>query len=287
MPADEPRSAAATLPKQEAHFLTAQHQYFSNHNPDAFEKERLKALGDTLNPTTDDRLRQLPIASGWRCLEVGAGEGHVARSLAARVGDGKVVATDINPRFLDRNWPNIETRRHDILSDELEIDHYDFVHCRMVLMHLPDPVAALKRMSEALRPGGWTLVEEGDMGLLGPADHGHPRSANFQQVTRAISDAVAASRLIDSYFGRRVRGLLEQLGFADVGHEGRVSVIRGGEPGARFFQLSAEVIGAKLIAAGFVNERQFADHQEAYDDPTFTFVGMTNFAAWGRKVTAG
>jgi SAM-dependent methyltransferase len=216
-------------------------------------------------------------------LEVGAGEGYVARSIAARVGDGKVVATDINPRFLDRDVPNIEVRSHDILHDELEAEHYDLVHCRMVLMHLADPVAAVRRMNDALRPGGWILVEEGDMGLLGPADPDHPRAANFREVTRAIADAVAASRLIDAYFGRRVRGVLEQCGFAGVRHEGRVSVIRGREPGTRFFQLSGEVVGPKLISAGFVEETQFADHQAAYDDPSFTFVGMTNFAAWGRK----
>ncbi len=29
--------------------------------------------------------------------------------------------------------------------------------------------------------------------------------------------------------------------------------------------------------------RSFADHHAAYDDPAFTFVGMTNFAACGRK----
>ncbi|HWB14275.1 MAG TPA: methyltransferase [Pirellulales bacterium] len=240
-----------------------------------------------LNPITDDRLAQVPISGGWKCLEVGAGEGHVAKSIAARIGDGKVVATDINPRFLDQDMPNIEIRRHDILHDDLEIDHYDLVHCRMVLMHLPDPTTAVKRMSAALRPGGWIFIEEGDMGLLGPADPGHPRAANFQQVTRAIADAVAASRLIDSYFGRRVRSVLEQGGFSDVRHEGRVPLIRGGEPGARFFQLSGQVVGPKLIEAGFVDELQFADHQAAYDDPSFTFVGMTNFAAWGRKATTG
>ncbi|HVW36384.1 MAG TPA: methyltransferase domain-containing protein [Pirellulales bacterium] len=259
--------------------------YFANDNVEALEQERLACLGELLNRTTEHRLAQLPIAAGWKCLEIGAGEGYVARVLAARVGAaGRVVATDINPRFLSGNeLANVEVRRHDILHDELETGHYDLVHCRMLLMHLPDPASAVRRMTEALRPGGWLMIEEGDMISLGPADASHRRSANFARVTRAISDAVTATKLIDSYFGRRVRSLVEQFGFADVEHEGRVPVSRGGERGARFFQLSSELVGPKLIAAGVLDRDQFADHHAAYDDPTFTFVGMTNFAAWGRK----
>ena len=259
--------------------------YFANDNVEALEQERLACLGELLNRTTEHRLAQLPIAAGWKCLEIGAGQGSVARSLASRVGSkGRVVATDINPRFLsDQASPTIEVRRHDILQDELETEFYDLVHCRMLLMHLPDPVKAVRRMTESLRPGGWMLIEEGDMISLGPAEASHPRSANFARVARAISDAVTATKLIDSYFGRRVRSLAEQFGFADVEHDGRVPVTRGGEPGARFFQLSSELIGPKLIAAGILDRDQFADHHAAYDDPTFTFVGMTNFAAWGRK----
>ena len=265
--------------------MNARAAYFANDNIEALEQERLRCLGELLNRTTEHRLAQLPIAAGWKCLEVGAGEGSVARSLASRVGpEGRVVATDINPRFLSDNAsPNIEVRRHDILQDELETGCYDLVHCRMLLMHLPDPASAVRRMTESLRPGGWILIEEGDMISLGPADASHPRAANFARVTRAISDAVTATKLVDSYFGRRVRSLVEQFGFVDVDHDGRVPVSRGGEPGARFFQLSSELVGPKLIAAGILDRDQFADHHAAYDDPTFTFIGMTNFAAWGRK----
>jgi ubiquinone/menaquinone biosynthesis C-methylase UbiE len=263
--------------------------YFANDNAATLEQERLGCLGELLNKATEERLDRLPIAAGWKCLEIGAGEGSVARSLAARVGrEGRVVAADINPRFLGgHDLPQLEVRRHDILRDELESGEYDLVHCRMLLMHLPDPASAVRRMTEALRPGGWILIEEGDMISLAPAEPSHPRSANFARVTRAISDAVTATKLIDSYFGRRVRSLVEQFGFADVEHEGRVPVSRGGERGARFFQLSSELVGPKLIAAGILDRDQFADHHAAYDDPTFTFVGMTNFAAWGRKAAAG
>jgi hypothetical protein len=47
------------------------------------------------------------------------------------------------------------------------------------------------------------------------------------------------------------------------------------------------LVAPKLVAAGLVKREQIADHQAAYDDPTFAFVGMANFAAWGRKAAGG
>jgi len=64
------------------------------------------------------------IASGWSCLEIGAGDGSVARWMAARVGPaGFVLATDIDPRFVledsGANPANMEVRVHDIVTDSL------------------------------------------------------------------------------------------------------------------------------------------------------------------------
>ncbi len=60
-----------------------------------------------------------------------------------------------------------------------------------VLMHLPDPTAALARMVAALRSGGLLLVEEGDYGLWsygGPADA--PRLNKL--VTDVLTELAAA-----------------------------------------------------------------------------------------------
>ncbi|HEV3342043.1 MAG TPA: methyltransferase [Pirellulales bacterium] len=265
--------------------MTTHQTYFSHDSADAFEKERLACLGELFNAATDNRLARLPISPGWKCLEVGAGEGYVARSLAARVGEeGGVVATDINTRFLgDHGLANLEVRQHDILQDDLEAGHYDLVHCRLVLAHLPDPLFAVGRMWEALRHGGWLLIEEGDMGPFGPAESSHPRSANFLRVSRAIADAVTAAGLIDAYLGRRLRAIVEQIELVRVHHEWNVPVIRGGEQGARFFQLSSELVAERILSAGLLDQDGFADYHAAYDDRTFTFVGMANFAARGQK----
>src|SRR5262249_13567684 len=156
-------------------------------------------------PITTRRLTDLGVGPGWRCLDVGAGDGSVARWLADRVGPaGRVVATDLNPRFLGgHGLPNLEVRRHNILEDDLETAHYDLVHCRAPLMPLPDPLRALRRMVQAVRPGGWLLVEEADGSTCGAADPAHPRAARFDLGTRAVWAALKATGTMDVDFGRR------------------------------------------------------------------------------------
>ena len=131
---------------------------------DAEELSRLKLLEGVVDPVTIRHLEVTGVTMGWKCLDVGAGAGSIAQWLLQRAGPtGRVVATDINTKFLDRlSAPNLENRRHDILNDDLEEGVYDLVHCRNVLHHVAEPEKAVRRMADALRPGGWLVLEEPD-----------------------------------------------------------------------------------------------------------------------------
>jgi len=125
---------------------------------------RLAALSALFDRGTVRHLKARGVGRGWHCLEVGAGGGTIARWLAARVGPtGRVLATDVDPRFLRTvRLPNLEVRRHDIAIDPLPRAAFDLIHTRLVLMHLPRREEALARMISALKPGGWLVVEELD-----------------------------------------------------------------------------------------------------------------------------
>lgn len=259
-------------------------QYFAAGTEDAAERERLGMLELFMDPVTIPRLEARGVAEGWNCLEVGAGGGSVARWLAQRVGPGgTVLATDINTRFLrDLDMPNLEVRQHDIVSDDLEEGRYDLVHCRALLVHLADPEKTLGRMGAAVRPGGWLLVEEPDYGLLGAANPRHPSAELFNATGQAVMD-VLRKKGMDPYFGRRVRDVVEGLGFVDVGHEAVVGISRGGEPRAKFGLMSVQVVAGGMVAAGLVSEEQYARFQRLVEDRSFSFVGSVMFAAWGRR----
>jgi SAM-dependent methyltransferase len=263
-----------------------ENRYLAKDSPDAFERERLVLLTQFADRITTRRLTDLGVGPGWRCLDVGAGDGSVARWLAGRVGaQGRVVATDLNPRFLDgHGLTNLEVRRHNILEDDLEARHYDLVHCRALLMHLPDPIRALRRLVRAVRPGGWLLVEEaGGAASFGAADPGHPRAAGFDRRSRALWTALRANGTMDLDFGRRLPALLEGFGVRDLGNEGATLAWRGGDSMARFLQMTDELLREPIVAADVLTEADFDELHLAYDDRSFWFVSFTLFGAWGRR----
>ena len=92
-------------------------------------------------------------------------------------------------------------------------------------------------------------------------------------------------------FGRNVRLLVEQLGFQEVSSEGITTIGRGGEPIAKFlamsYQSNWDLIKHELIQ----EEKQLGKDIEEnidkvislFENPSFYFVSIPLFCAWGRK----
>jgi SAM-dependent methyltransferase len=255
-------------------------RYIYSAEKDEVELSRLTLQESVIDPPTIRHLEALGVGEGWKCLEVGAGAGSIAQWLLKRVGPaGKVVATDIDTKFLSRlSAPNLEVRRHDILKDALEVDEYDLAHCRYLLHHLPEPEKALKRMADAVRPGGWLLIEEDDYGSMLSTDITDPSAAPFTAALRAMFDLARKKGIVDQYWGRRVRGLVEQLGYVDVGHEGWTLIVRGGDPLARVWAAPLPT----FLAMELLTQEQH-DALQRLLEPSFYCLGHTIFSAWGRK----
>jgi SAM-dependent methyltransferase len=248
---------------------------------DDAERVRLSLLEAQFDPITQRHLERLGVGDGWRCLEVAAGGGSIARWLAGRVGpSGSVVATDMNPRFLTGLPANVEVRRHDILTDDLEPD-FDLVHCRALLLHLPDPGAALSRMAQALRPGGWLLVDDVDMGLYTVS--GHPEAAWATETWQRFLTGLAEAGLMDGYLGRKLPGLVADAGLDSLGGEA-ISSLATQATGTEweFIRLSLQALRPASAAVG-VPEAEY-DHMAAVlSDPSVVWIGISAVSVWGRR----
>jgi len=263
----------------------SEHRYMHSNMKDEVELGRLRLQAGIYDPVTIRRLETIGVAEGWKCLEVGAGAGSVAQWLSQRVGPtGRVVATDIDTRFLQRmGAPNLEIRRHDILKDDLEKDEYDLVQCRLLLMHLPEPEKAVKRMADAVRPGGWLFIEDTDYGSTLSNDVTDPTGVLFSTTSRAFYDSLRKRGVLDPYVGRRLRSLVEQLGFVDIGQDGWTRMYRGGEPAMRNWIEAYELAGNLMIAAGCITQEELDRFPHAFSDPAFNWIGPIMFGAWGRR----
>lgn len=255
------------------------------------ERERLASLEEHADPQTVRNLEALGVAEGWRCLEVGGGGGSITKWLSRRVGrTGWVVATDLDTRFLEElNEPNVEVRRHDITSEDLEEQAFDLVHARAVLEHLPDRAQALGRMVAALRPEGWALIE--DVDFLFPISASEsdtfvvPESAAAlsAKVMRAVKQMMTAAG-VDAEYGRRLPGELEKAGLTDVGGEGRFSLLRGGSPVARgVARLSFGQLRGRIAGTGLLSESELDELVSLFEDPSFAGWSVTMVSAWGRR----
>jgi 2-polyprenyl-3-methyl-5-hydroxy-6-metoxy-1,4-benzoquinol methylase len=248
------------------------------------ESVRLAALEADRDPGTIRRLDMLDVRPGLRCLEVGAGRGSIARWLSARVGpDGRVVAADIDCRFLTALPDNVEVRTLDIRHEGVEPDTYDVVHCRALLMHLPDPAAALGRMVAALRPGGVLLAEEGDYGLVSYA--GHPDARWCTDLFRRQLEAITSAGIMNGFLGRTLPALLLDAGLELIGGDVHTSIARPGDSAFEFHRLTVEGSAPTLIAAGLMTESDLERVLGVLGSPSVVVTSATTVAVSGRRTS--
>ena len=243
-------------------------------------KRRLELLEQYLDPITKRRVTGLGIGSGSRCLEVGGGGGSIARWLSALAGPtGRVVATDINTRFLeDIDEPNFEARQHDILAGSVPERDFDLVHTRWLLHHLPEPEIAIRHMIEALRPGGWLLLEEVDFFPVRTS-----ASPEYSDFMAALTGTVVKASGRDCFWARALPGIVAKMGLERVGGEGDFSVIQGGSPTAEFFSLTAEQMRERMIETGAQTGAQIDRAVALLASPDFWAFGGGGVAVWGQK----
>lgn len=259
--------------------------YFAADAEAGDELARLRLIEAECDPQTFRYLDAVGVGTGWRCLEVGAGGGSVVRWLADRVGpSGRVVAVDIDPRFLDDQCePNVEVRRCDITGDDVEPAFYDLVHSRCLLMHLGDPASVLRRMTAALRPGGWLVAEEPDNAVNESGDPAHPLAQVFDSCWRKRIEFTSTAGIADERFGKILPVYMEALGLGETGNEGIARVVHGGDPLSRMWIQTWKLIEKPMIARGVLTESEVADVRRAYEDPTFIYRAQLMQSVWGRK----
>ena len=112
-------------------------------------------------------LQHLDLQPGWSALDLGCGSGAALPTLSAAVGpSGRVVGIDYSPKMLARaedvvrrrELRNVELRRADATSGEIERGGFDAVYACSSISAMPDVAAALASVHDALRPGGRLFV---------------------------------------------------------------------------------------------------------------------------------
>lgn len=260
---------------------------FANQAPEA--GDRFDALAALFDPVTFRHLEQLGVADGWRCLEVGAGGGSVAQGLADRVGtSGHVLATDLDVRWLEERLdaPNIEVRSHNLVTDPLPEGHFDVAHERLVLIHVPERVEALRHLVSCLRPGGWLLAEDfdsvsGSDWFIAPDSEDEALGDRIVHAVRTL----LAQRGADTSIGHKLPKLLRDAGLEAVGADA-YQVIADGDAVRELLRANIVQVGDDLIRQELIARDELTHFITRLDDGAVSPSSPLMVSAWGKRPVA-
>lgn len=179
------------------------------------EVQRLLLQGRLYNHYTEHALRLAGLRPGMRVLDVGCGPGDVSLIAARLVGPtGSVLGVDAAPEMIDlasaraseQGLPAVHFTQAAI--DAVTVDEpVDAIVGRLILMHLPDPAATLRKLSSMVRPGGVMAFSENDI----TAARSIPDIPLFRRVTTGIARAFEAMGL-SPQFGTTLHTIFQDAG---------------------------------------------------------------------------
>ena len=246
------------------------------------ELRRLRLRERLMDPETRRILLERGLRPEWRCLELGAGTGSIARWLARRCPEGRVVATDVDIRHLRAlRAENLERMRHDVVHDDFPDQAFDLIHARSLLANVPERDAVLPKIARWLAPGGWAVLEE-------PALVVHDSSPYpaFRRLFDAYERALALSHGCDVRWPRRLPLLLHDVGLREIGMQHTLQVVGDRGPAEQVWRTALEQARERMIAQELITEEDFARGVALLDDPSFVDVAMVLVSAWGRRPVA-
>lgn len=264
--------------------MNDQDDYLLGHDPE--EWGRLEAQHALWGPALLADLRRAGLSTGDRVLEVGCGPGFLLSDLADLAGSAEGLELDPGAagaaaaRLGDRG----RVRAGDLRTAELG-GPFDAIVARWVLSFLPDPAAAITRLSAALAPGGLLAIHDYNHDGLGF----WPRTPAVDRVIEGFREAYRASGG-DLWIAARAPGLMRAAGLHDVQLHPHAIAGAPGSPAWRWVEAFLRKHAPALIDGGQLSADEHAAFLEALDalstDPAAVFFSPLQVTVLGRVASA-
>ena len=182
------------------------------HGTSPAEQGRLSLLNRLMNEAA---MRELSIRPGELIVDFGCGLAQLSLDMARAAG-APLVGIERSEEQLARaeRHPLLDLRLGDVAQPPLrerEWGTFDLAHARFVLEHVRDPLAVVRLMVRAVRPGGRLVLQDDDHDVF----RCWPEPPGFATLWRAFQRTY--DRLgCDAFIGRRLVSLLHEAGAAPV-----------------------------------------------------------------------
>lgn len=253
----------------------------SKDTPEEFDRLRLlEAWGD---PDTHAVLRTVGLGRDWRCMEIGAGAGSVARWIADQCTEGSTLALDFDTRYLgDTDRANLEWHTGDIRAFEASPGSFDLVHSRLTFCHLPEREALVESAVRWLKPGGWLVI--GDPMCM-------PAAASVHEPVRrffgGLEKSWAAQGADMTVWAQTIPSQLARAGLGEIGVRTTANWLGDGGPYGALAAANIRQQGAYLAGAGLLTEEDVETMTALCAAPGFADLRSVMVYAWGRKPVQG
>jgi SAM-dependent methyltransferase len=215
-------------------------------------QDRLRMLCEIHDPQTRELLKRAGLTASHRYVEFGCGLGYVARWAARQAS--WVTAVDLSDEHLKEaqrlaesdGLTNIDFLNRNIYDHDLPRDAFDISYSRWVLMHLKQPVEAMRQIRNALKPGGIMVCEEADLSAV----YTEPRTFGYEEY-RTLALETGRQRGVDYEGGRRLHTWAHEAGFEIVDVAAyHPHYLTGRHKG--FWSWTFEEAGRSLLEAGLI-----------------------------------
>lgn len=138
-------------------------------------------------------------------------------------------------------------------------------------------------MFQALRPGGWLVIEDFCHAFERGTEPPNPADAELRTVVLALARFMERVTGNEWDFATSLPQSLAGLGLADVGGEGRLVFGRGGSPVAGVIEAALRQVGDQMIATGLVDRPALDEAIVFLTAPTSMVSLPLMVSAWGRQ----
>jgi SAM-dependent methyltransferase len=159
---------------------------------------------------------------------------------------------------------------------------FDLVHCRLVLGHLQQNEDALRKVHEAVRPGGWLLAEESDSlwALVDDPPNWPPAGETRAKLAKALARLWKEIGFA-AWWGRTLLARFCEMGLERIDGEVRSPLLDSASSELVLIMMAR--FRDQMIARGYITEEDYAAYEETARDPEWkTFLWFLT-SVWGQK----
>jgi SAM-dependent methyltransferase len=213
--------------------------------------ERQILLAKFLNGSTEPILRRAAVPPSSRCLDIGAGQGNTTRLIHRVWQASETVGVEFDPALVaharghEENSPGVSFTQGNAMQLDFPDNSFDAAFTRYLLLHLPDPDAAIRELARVVKPGGVIVSYEPDM--RGDCAHPHREGVTFMT-------QVWQSLFAFPFMGRELVHRFRAAGLADLDSGVLIQMEQQDSILKRIYRLTLEATKPALLAKGVFDE---------------------------------